>query len=103
MLPFEAFSAALPYDAFLTQSGTPADRANWDRVRAAVTLTADQTVLLGTFVRPMPVLVLAGAWCGDCVNQCPIFEHLAKAAPVIDVRYLDRDAHPAVQEELTIN
>ena len=38
MLPFDTFSAARPYDAFLTQFGTPADRANWDRVRAAVAL-----------------------------------------------------------------
>ncbi len=42
---------------------------------------------------PMPVLVLAGAWCGDCINQCPIHEHFAAVAPVIQLRYLDRDAH----------
>ncbi|MCP6726345.1 thioredoxin family protein, partial [Klebsiella pneumoniae] len=53
--------------------------------------------------RQMPVLCLAGAWCGDCVNQCPIFEHFAAAAPVIQVRYLDRDAHADVQRELQIN
>jgi len=103
MLPFDSFAEALPYDAFLTQFGTPADKAAWDKVRAAVTLTPDQTALLGTFVRTTHVVVLAGAWCGDCVNQCPIFERFAEAAPVLKVRYLDRDAYPVVQEELKIN
>jgi hypothetical protein len=103
MLPFESFSAALPYDAFLAQFGTPADKAAWDRVRAAVVLTPDQKALLATFVRPMQVMVLAEAGCVDCVRQCPIFERLAEAAPVLTVRYLDRDSHPTVQEELRIN
>jgi hypothetical protein len=47
--------------------------------------------------------VLAGAWCGDCAGQCPIFERFAEAAPVLAVRYLDRDAFPDVQRELQIN
>jgi thiol-disulfide isomerase/thioredoxin len=51
----------------------------------------------------MNVLCLAGAWCGDCINQCPIFEHLAAAAPGIRVRYLDRDEHADVQQALQIN
>jgi thiol-disulfide isomerase/thioredoxin len=103
VLPFDLFSSALPYDAFLSHFGTPADRENWDRVRAATELTAEQKTLLGTFVRNAPVLVLAGAWCGDCANQCPIFERFAEMAPVLDVRYLDRDAFPAAQNELKIN
>lgn len=103
MLAFDHFHVALPYDAFLSRFGTGDDRAHWDRVRSAVALTPDQKILLGTFVRETPVLVLAGAWCGDCVNQCPIFERFAEVAPVLKVRYLDRDAHPAVQEDLKIN
>ena len=51
----------------------------------------------------MPVLCLAGAWCGDCVNQCPTFDHFAAAAPAIRLRFLDRDAHPDAQEALRIN
>jgi hypothetical protein len=103
MLAFETFSAALPYDAFLTRFGTPADKAAWDRVRTAVVLTPDQKALLATFVRPIRVKVLAEAGCVDCIRQCPIFERFAEAAPVLTVRYLDRDAHPEVQEELRIN
>jgi thiol-disulfide isomerase/thioredoxin len=51
----------------------------------------------------MHVLCLAGAWCGDCVNQCPIFDHFAQASPVIELRFLDRDARPEVRATLAIN
>jgi thiol-disulfide isomerase/thioredoxin len=49
------------------------------------------------------VLVLAGAWCGDCVNQCPIFDHIASSTSMIDLRFLDRDARPEVADALAIN
>src|SRR4029079_16900530 len=58
---------------------------------------------VGRFTRETNVLVLAGAWCGDCSGQCPTFERFAEVAPVLKVRYLDRDAHPDVQAELQIN
>src|SRR5262249_47401190 len=43
------------------------------------------------------------AWCGDCINQCPIFEHIARATAKIDLRFLDRDEHPIVRDDLSIN
>jgi len=98
-----AFDAALPYLGFLDRHATPAQRARWDAMHDRVRLSAGQTSLLGGFVRRMPVLVLAGAWCGDCVNQCPFFDHFAAASPAIDLRLLDRDARPAVAEALAIN
>lgn len=103
MLPFSSFDAALPYDDFLGRFGTAADKDRWDRTRKAAALTAEQTALLGKFTRRTNVLVLAGAWCGDCAGQCPIFERFAEAAPSLHVRYLDRDAHPDAQTELRIN
>jgi hypothetical protein len=51
----------------------------------------------------MPVLCMAGAWCGDCINQCPVFDHFARASSVIDLRFLDRDALTEVREALMIN
>jgi hypothetical protein len=99
-----AFAEALPYTAFLDRHATPEQRTRWDAVHARVRLAADQQALLGGFRRKMPTLVLAGAWCGDCINQCPIFDHMARAAGgTLDVRYLDRDAIPAVADALAIN
>ena len=103
MLNFSLFEAALPYAEFLETFGGPADRDRWDQRRAGVTLTPEQVELLGKFTRVTNVLVLAGAWCGDCAAQCPILERFAEAAPVLRVRYLDRDAHPEAQDELKVN
>ena len=50
----------------------------------------------------MNVLCLTGAWCGDCVNQCPILQRFAEASSKIDLRFLDRDVHAEVQQELSI-
>jgi thiol-disulfide isomerase/thioredoxin len=55
------------------------------------------------FKREMPVLVLAGAWCGDCSGQCPIFERFAEIAPCLKIRYIDRDVHADAQAALKIN
>jgi hypothetical protein len=100
---FDKFQAGLAYDNFLARYATDGHKQRWRQVREQIALTAAQRQLLGSFVRQMNVLVLAGAWCGDCINQCPIFEHFAAAAPVIATRYLDRDEHADVQRELQIN
>lgn len=99
----EKFLAGLSYTDFLARYGTEVHRQRWHQVHEQVHLTEAQRLLLGSFTRKMKVLCLAGAWCGDCISQCPIFEHFAAAAPVIEMRYLDRDDHPDVQKELQIN
>jgi len=91
-----AFDAALPYHEFLSRHANPDQRSRWDAFHARVSLTPAQNKVLAGFVRRMPVLVLAGAWCGDCVNQCPIFSHFAATAASIDLRFLDRDARPDI-------
>jgi thiol-disulfide isomerase/thioredoxin len=85
------FSKGLTYQDFLNRYGSEQHREKWAASYRQVQLSDAQRELLGTFKREMPVAVLAGAWCGDCVDQCPIFEHFAAAAPVIKVRYFDRD------------
>jgi thiol-disulfide isomerase/thioredoxin len=97
-----AFAQALPYDAFLAHHATPDQQSRWEGVRGRVTLTAAQKQLLGSFKRRMPVLVLAGAWCGDCVNQCPIFAAFAAETKAIDLRYLDRDALPEIAAHMKV-
>jgi thiol-disulfide isomerase/thioredoxin len=100
---FTKFSASLPLPEFLSKYGSATDGTRWEHAQTATHLTDSQKQLLAGFKREMNVLVLAGAWCGDCVSQCPIFERIAEAAPVIKVRYLDRDEHADAQRELQIN
>lgn len=88
------FSSGRTYQDFLAKYGTDQQRANWAAMRDRVVLTDPQRQLLASFKRQMPVLVLAGAWCGDCVDQCPIFDHFAAVASVLQIRYFDRDDSP---------
>lgn len=98
-----AFDEALPYAAFLDRYATPEQRRRWDAMHGRVTLSAEQSGLLGGFVRRMPALVLNGAWCGDCINQCPIFHHFAAASKAIELRFLDRDARDDAKAALMVN
>lgn len=98
----DTFRSALPYHEFLEKYGTPEHRRRWSDFHERVQLTSPQKELLASFTREINVLVMAGAWCGDCVQQCPIFEHFAAAAPVIKVRYIDRDADEEVKAALSI-
>jgi thiol-disulfide isomerase/thioredoxin len=100
---YEKFSAGLPYAEFLARYAAPAHAQRWAATYDTIELTSGQRALLALFRRETNVLVLAGAWCGDCSGQCPIFERFAEAAPVLNFRYLDRDAHSDVQEQLQIN
>ena len=97
------FAESQSYSEFLDRHANQSQRERWDAMHARFELTAAQQSLLITFSRRMPLVCLAGAWCGDCINQCPVFDHFARAAPAIELRYLDRDAVPAVREELKIN
>lgn len=100
---YPKFSLGKPIDEFLARHASEAHRARWQATYDDVKLTPDQIDLLQQFTRRTHVLVLAGAWCGDCARQCPIFTRFAEAAPALDVRYLDRDEHADVQRELQIN
>lgn len=96
------FAAGVGYGDFLDQHGSDEHRRRWNAFHEQVRLTDAQRALLASFVREMHVLCLAGAWCGDCVNQCPILDHFAQANPKIVLRFLDRDARPALAADLKI-
>jgi thiol-disulfide isomerase/thioredoxin len=97
------FANALPYQSFLDRYASPPQRVRWDSMYQRFSLTPSQQSLLGGFVRRMPVLCFAGAWCGDCINQCPVFDHFARAAPIVDLRFIDRDANPELRDFLLVN
>lgn len=100
---FAKQQAGLPYADFLQRYGTDAHQARWKSCHDQVVLTPAQQSLLASFKRKTPILCLAGAWCGDCATQCPIFERFAQLAPCLQVRFLDRDEAADVQQALQIN
>ena len=96
------FETGLSYDAFLTKYGTDEQRSRWAKFHDAVKLKPAQVSLLKSFTREMKVFCFAGAWCGDCINQCPIFAHFAAATPTINLRFFDRDDNPDLGEKLSV-
>jgi thiol-disulfide isomerase/thioredoxin len=88
-----AFSAALPYSQYLDRA-KPQEAESWNAFHARVRLSTPQVRLLESFTRAMPVLCVSGSWCGDCVQQVPMLEHIARASRgKVDLRLLERDAH----------
>ena len=85
------FQSGLSYEEFLAKYASDGERSRWAAFYREVSITDPQQALLRSFVREMKVLVMAGAWCGDCVSQCPIFDHFSKATDKIQVRFFDRD------------
>lgn len=94
------FDKADSYQDFLSKYATPEQERRWTDFYEHVVLSTAQQDLLKSFVREMKVLVMAGAWCGDCVNQCPIFEQFAQQNELIQVRFVDRDAEPELSDNL---
>jgi thiol-disulfide isomerase/thioredoxin len=100
---FDKFHLGLKLPDFLAKYASDVHKQRWRGVDDQIALTPAQRTLLASFSRQTNVLCLAGAWCGDCINQCPIFEHFAAAAPVLTVRYIDRDEHADAQRLLQVN
>lgn len=96
------FALATPYEAYIA-TGTPPQQASWKRIHDQAALTDAQRRLVGSFTRAMPVLVVSGVWCGDCVQQCPLLERIAEAnRGRIDLRFLDRDEHMDLADRVRI-
>lgn len=88
------FESGLTYADFLNKYGQGQHASRWAGIHDQVNLSSVQRNLLAGFVREMKVMVFAGAWCGDCANQCPIFDHFAAATPKLSIRFYDRDDNP---------
>ena len=96
------YSEGLEYDAFLKRYASPDQLQRWNDVYRQVVLTESQKALLTGFQRDMLVLVVAGAWCGDCIQQCPMFEVFAQQSARLKIRYFDRDDQSDLADALSI-
>jgi thiol-disulfide isomerase/thioredoxin len=97
------FAQGLSYRDFLTKHATADQQKRWQAVYESVTFTAEQRELLAGFAREMRVLCITGAWCGDCVNQCPVLARIGEQNPRILVRFVDRDVHAQAQDAAMMN
>lgn len=97
----DKFEQALSYETYV-KAGKPEHRKAWADFRARAGLTPAQATLAAGFTRRMPVLVVSGTWCGDCVQQVPFVDTIGVAAPGVEARYLDRDEHPDLAERVML-
>lgn len=96
------YEQALPYRDYVA-TGSPHHRDAWDAFLDAVSLTDDQRALISGFSRRVHALAISGTWCGDCVQQMPFLALFESANPdMFQLRFLDRDAHPDLAEQLMI-
>jgi len=97
------FANAQPLNEYLEHSD-PVHASKWARMGESIRSLDDrQKARVGGHGRTLNVLVYSGVWCGDCVRQGPMIEAVASSsgAPTA-VRFIDRDASPALQDELRV-
>ena len=103
----DTFAGALPYAEYLA-TGAENHRKRWQAMDRQVQVDAAQQRRLGQFTRRMNLLCYSGIWCGDCVRQGPILQHLAAAAnaatgtEVVDLRFAERVDDSELADELRI-
>jgi len=93
--------SGLLYEDYLATDPRKAEA--WRAIYDQAALTDEQRRLVESFTRVMRVICLSGIWCGDCVQQGPLLQRIAEANDCIDLRWLDRDEHPDLAEEVMIN
>ena len=98
----EKFQSGLGYEEYV-RTGEPDKQEAWCRIYEQASLTDTQRALIESFTREMNILVSSGVWCGDCVQQLPLLQRIAEATPKINLRFVDRDQHTDLAEQLTIN
>lgn len=97
----EKHDAGLNYADYLATDAEKAER--WREIDGQIDLDNEQRALLAGFTREMKVICVSGIWCGDCVQQGPLIQRIADASDRIDLRWLDRDEHIDLAEQLQIN
>lgn len=95
------FDAALAWSDYLATDSAKA--GNWQKIYDQVQLSDEQRRLIEGFVREMKVLCVSGIWCGDCAQQGPLIERIAEANSCVDLRWVDRDEHPDLADQIKIN
>ena len=103
----DTFTGALPYAEYLA-TGSENHRKRWLAMDRQVRVSDAQQRRLTQFTRRMNLLCYSGIWCGDCVRQGPILQHLAAAAnaatgtEVVDLRFAERVDDSELADELRI-
>jgi len=90
------FESGLDYAAWLAAAESPEQADRTEAQRRALILDPPVTAYLAALPRPVYVVAIAEAWCGDVVRHAPVLQRMAEAGPQLKVRYITRQQHPDV-------
>lgn len=69
-----------------------------DRLDRTAKLEAETIEVLSQLNRPLVLLVLSEAWCGDAANLLPFLNRMVERTDKLQLRILLRDEHPAIMD-----
>jgi hypothetical protein len=72
---------------------TDLNQHRMERLDRKPRLAPEMTALLQQLKKPYRLLVLTEGWCGDAAQIVPIFQWMAVANPLLDLRIVLRDEH----------
>lgn len=84
-------------DFYLDYTRMNVQRMNrWDKTAK---ISDEMEKVVSAIQEPQIWLVITEAWCGDAAQNIPYFIKLAGINPMIQIRFILRDEHPAVMDE----
>jgi len=96
------FGTGFTYSDYVA-SGTADQQQSWRAFHQKVQLTGGQRDVMAGMTRRVNVLVISGIWCGDCVQQVPMLDHIAGVNPqALQLRLVDRDEQKVLSDALRI-
>jgi thiol-disulfide isomerase/thioredoxin len=90
------FASGLPFEEWLDTAEHNMNRRAMQQALADQELEPHVEALLGALPRPVYVVAIAEAWCGDVIRHAPVLQRIAQAAPNLQVRYITREQHKDV-------
>jgi len=90
------FESGMPFEEWLEAAENEQNREAMEQGLADQELEPHVEALLGALPRPVYVVAIAEAWCGDVRRHVPVLQRLARAAPNLEVRYIAREQHKDV-------
>jgi len=92
----KVFNTGQSYTDWLKVAENPDNAEKMETLRQQQTLAPEAVAALEGLSRPVHVIAIAEAWCGDVIRHVPVLEKMAEATPQLRTRYIAREQYPDV-------
>jgi len=86
----EVFESGLNYETWLVQEEKIERRERIIEALATQVIPPGAQNALQALTRPVYVVAIAEAWCGDVIRHAPVLQRMAGITPMLRVRYITR-------------